>query len=128
MYQVDWDPETGGVLLKESISTGIGKEVRPVFYEELDLFGFDKHWSYPHSRNPLLWAVGRRYFYRGIEVAQAKGGNIFEAPEIILTEEGKALDSLDPIDMNNVVEKNLEALYVIENEALDFIEHVYNCL
>ena len=41
MHNVIWDVETGGILLIDSISNGIGQEIRPVFYEELELLGFN---------------------------------------------------------------------------------------
>ena len=46
MYNYEWDIETGGYILTTKVS-GITKELRPVFYEELDLLGFNEYWSYP---------------------------------------------------------------------------------
>jgi phosphoadenosine phosphosulfate reductase len=66
MHKVIWDPETGGVLLTREIPEQ-GSAVnppRPVFYEELDLLGFDRYWEYPTCEEPLLWAIDRRYFYK----------------------------------------------------------------
>ncbi len=76
--------------MKEDLtSVGISDEEeivppRPVFHEELDLLGFDNYWNYEKSKAPLLWSVGRRYYYKGEWVAEARGGNIYEKPEIIL--------------------------------------------
>jgi len=75
LYKVTWDTETNGVLLADNIPSS--QEIippRPVFYEELDLLGLDKFWSYPKSPEPLLWAIGRRYYYKGELVAEARGG------------------------------------------------------
>jgi len=52
-----------GILLTDKTNDEIINPPRPVFYEELDLLGFDRYWSYPRSREPLLWAIGRRYYY-----------------------------------------------------------------
>lgn len=125
MYKVIWDSEINGVILTDK-STEINNLIlpRPVFFEELDLLEFNKFWEYPRTRNPLLWANGRRYYYKGQWVAEAKGGNIFEAPQIIITENGKDL-VLKPINIDLVVKKNQEALRVLENEAMDFVEHTY---
>ncbi|MGC8889207.1 MAG: phosphoadenosine phosphosulfate reductase family protein, partial [bacterium] len=73
MYKVTWDIETNGVLLADNITSA--QEIippRPVFYEELDLLGFNKFWSYPNVEEPLLWAIGRRYYYKGEWVAETK--------------------------------------------------------
>ena len=120
MYNVKWDPEINGILLSDD---GEIVPPRPVFYEELDLLGFDKYWNYPKSKNPLLWANGRKYFYKGVLVAIAKGGNALELPEINL-EEGHEDLKLEEIDINEVVNRNKDALYVLENIAIDFIDEV----
>ena len=94
-----------------------------VFYEELDLLGFDKYWDYPKCRNPLLWAIGRRYFYKGEFVAIAKGGDALNLPEIKFESNYEHLE-LDEIDIDEVIKRNKDALFVLENEAIDFIDQV----
>ncbi len=125
MYKVIWDTETNGVLLKDNVDSFNNILLpRPVFFEELDLLGFNNHWEYPKTETPLLWANGRSYYYKGEKVAEAKGGNIFEPPQIIIEEKAKGL-SLEPVNVKLMLEKNLEALRVLENEAMDFVEHTY---
>jgi len=125
MYKVIWDKDSNSILLVDNDnSSKIKAPPRPVFFEELDLLDFNKFWDYPKAQEPLLWAIGRRYYYKGELVAEAKGGNIFEPPEIVLTEKGQNL-KLEPIGINKVIERNKKALFVLENEALDFIEHTY---
>ena len=41
MYNYEWDIETGGYILTTKVS-GVTKELRPVFFEELDLLGFTR--------------------------------------------------------------------------------------
>ena len=123
MYKIKWDKENNIVLLDDSVEQEIPSP-RPVFFEELDLLGFDKYWNYPKSENPLLWSIGRRYYYKGELVAEAQGGNIFEAPKIKITEKGKNL-VLEPIDINLLIENNEDALKTLESEAIDFINNVY---
>lgn len=124
MYKIKWDKSLNGILLIASEDEpSIITSPRPVFYEELDLLGFNKFWDYPKSQEPLLWAVGRKYYYKGKLVAEAKGGNIFTTPKIVFTETQHL--SLEPINIKKIVEKNREALFMLENEALDFIEHTY---
>jgi len=124
MFKIKWDEEINGILLTDKTDNEVINSARPVFYEELDLLGFNKYWSYPKSREPLLWAIRRRYYYKGIMVAEAKGGNIFEEPEIIINEGGKNL-ILEPVDVGLMVAKNEEVLFTLENEAMDFVEHTY---
>ncbi len=123
MYNIMWDKELNGILLINNDSDI--NPPRPVFFEELDLLGFEKFWEYPKSKEPLLWAIGRNYYYKGYLVAKAKGGNLFESPEIKIMASGLNL-KLDPIDIKKVIEKNKDALFVLENETMDFIEHTYN--
>ena len=59
MYKITWDKETGGVLLHSRIVDGtLGISPRPVFWEELDLLKLNElGWKYPHTEEPLLWAI-----------------------------------------------------------------------
>ncbi len=118
-----WDKENNGVILVNSSENEIIPP-RPVFYEELDLLGFDSLWKYPKTEEPLLWNIGRKYYYQGEMVAEVKGGGIFETPTIKLADRGEDL-VLEPIDMNLLIERNKKALEVLENEAIDFIEDTY---
>lgn len=72
----------------------------------------------------MLWALDRRYVYNGEVVAEAKGGNIFDNPEITISSLGQGL-SLKPIDINKVIEKNRKLLFLLEQEAIEFIEQTY---
>ena len=45
MYAYEWDASTGGYVLTPMPLT-FSKEPRPVYYKELDILGFDKHWIY----------------------------------------------------------------------------------
>ena len=116
MYKVKWDSKINGILFDDKINDK--EEIvppRPVFYEELDLLGFNKYWSYPKKKEPLLWAIGRRYYNKGVFVAEAKGGNIYESHELIVEQEL----ALEPIDVKLLIEKNEDALFIVENEAID---------
>jgi phosphoadenosine phosphosulfate reductase len=127
MFRIIWDKDINGVLLT---TNGNGEALnvspRPVFHEELNLLGFDKNcnWKYPESNEPLLWATDRRYFYKGVLVAEVKGGNLFDDPKIEITEAGEGL-KLKPIDIQKVVEKNQKLLFLLEQEAIEFIEQTY---
>lgn len=122
MYNITWDKINNGILLTEH-NADIDPP-RPVFFEELDLLGFDKYWKYPKSKEPLLWAIRRNYYYKGQLVARTKGGNLLESPQILIKKNGENLE-LEPINIEKVLKKNQESLFVLENETLDFIEHTH---
>ena len=129
MYKITWDKETGGVLLHTRIVEGtLGVSPRPVFYEELDLLGLDKFgWKYPHSEEPLLWAVNKQYWYRGELMFEAKGANIYDAATVVFAD-GKAgiKINLKPVDMAKMLKRNRENLFTLEREAIEFIYETYN--
>ncbi|MDY6330103.1 MAG: phosphoadenosine phosphosulfate reductase family protein [Fibrobacter sp.] len=124
MYSYTWDEETGGLLLNTT-PLEFSKEPRPVYYRELDLLGFDKHWNYPKNDDaPIMWAEHTKYFYRGKLVAQTKGGSLYHAPEIILLEEPESNGGeLKSVDVDAMVEKNRELLGLLTQET---IKKVYN--
>lgn len=127
MFRIIWDKDINGVLLTTNGNgDALNVSPRPVFHEELNLLGFNKNWNwkYPESNEPLLWALDRRYFYEGELVAEVKGGNIFDDPKIEISEAGKEL-RLKPINIQNVVEKNQKLLFLLEQEAIEFIEQTY---
>lgn len=70
-----------------------------------------------------MWAVNRRYFYKGKHVATAKKGDALNLPKIVI-EEGYENLTLDEIDIDEVVRRNSKQLFVLENEVIDFIEDV----
>ncbi len=126
MFKVIWDTEYNGVQLTIS-SKGAALNVapRPVFWEELDLLGLNKMgWIYPHVDEPLLWACDRRYFYKGECVLEVKGGNVFDAPTVI-RQEGFENIILQPVDMDRLRSCNEDTMFIIEHEAMDFINQTY---
>lgn len=126
MFKVIWDPEYNGIQLTiSSKGDSLNVPPRPVFWEELDLLGLNKRgWIYPHVEEPLMWACDRRYFYKGQLVLEAKGGNIFDDPEIILQEGFETL-TLKPVDMERLRSRNEDTMFIIEHEAMDFINQTY---
>jgi len=122
MYNYEWDPETRGYLLVP-FQSGFQNEVRPVFYEELELLGFSKYWKYPKTDLPLLWAEGvRRYVYNGEVVAVAQGGGFFSEPQI----DFRVKDlSIEPVDIDRMVEKNKGIMSLLVQKALEFIYNTH---
>lgn len=124
MYSYDWDPETGGFLLKSS-PLKFSKEPRPVYYKELDILGFDKYWNYEKKDDfPYMWAESNNYIYRGKRVAKTKGGSVYTAPELILFEEPEPNDEpLHFVDIPAMVAKNQKIIDIL---AQDTIKKIYN--
>ncbi|MFZ5515371.1 MAG: phosphoadenosine phosphosulfate reductase family protein [Candidatus Zhuqueibacterota bacterium] len=120
MFKQTWDYENNGIILSNTISDEQSiVSPRPVFFEELDLLGFGDHWKYPKCEEPLLWSIGRRYYYEGAFVAEANGGNIYEKPMLNILQKL----TLEPINIEILIENNLEILKVLEGEAIDFIQN-----
>ena len=126
MFKVIWDPAYNGVrLTMSSKGDALNVSPRPVFWEELDLLGLNKRgWIYPHVEEPLMWACDRRYFYKGQFVLDVKGGNVFDAPEVI-QQEGFEILTLQPVDMERLRSRNEDTMFIIEHEAMDFINQTY---
>ena len=126
MYKVEWDRETGGVLLSSRVTKEtLGISPRPVFHEELDLIGLDKlGWTYPHCEEPLLWAVNKQYWYRGTLLFEAKGANIYDAPTLVMAD-GVEPMALEPVDVELMLAKNADLMFLVESEAKEFIRDTY---
>lgn len=126
MYSYTWDIETGGLLLNSS-PLAFSKEPRPVYYEELDILGFDQIWNYEkNDAYPYMWAESNNYFYRGRLVAKTKGGSLYTAPEIILVEDPEPDDQpLRFVDIAAMVDKNRNLLEILAQDAIKRIFNTY---
>lgn len=124
MYSYEWDVSTGGILLNTT-PLAFSKEPRPVYYEELDILGFDQFWNYEKNNTyPYMWAESNNYYYRGRLVAKTKGGAIYSKPEIIIVDEPEKNDApLRFIDVPAMVEKNRD---IIESLSQETIKAIYN--
>ncbi len=131
MYAYTHDAQTGGLLLNNSTSI-FSKEPRPVYYRELDILGFDKHYNYvKQDELPYMWAEANCYWYRGLKVAKTKGGTLYTAPELefILDANNERIlpdgETLLSVDIATMVEKNRELLEVIEQVTVKRIFDAY---
>ena len=126
MRKIEWDKESRGVILTSKITKEtLGISPRPVWFEELDLLGLDKlGYNYPKVEAPLMWAVNKQYFYNGELMFEAKGANIYDAPSIIF-QPGKESAEIEPVNMELMLQRNKDEMFLIENEALEFIRDTY---
>lgn len=124
MYTYEWDPETGGYILNNA-PLALSKEPRPVYYQELDILGFDQFWKYEKCDFfPYMWAEANNYIYRGRLVARTKGGSVYQKPELIMVEDPEPEgESLRFVDIPAMVEKNRE---IMESLAQETIKKIYN--
>ena len=125
MFKIIWDKHNTVRLTMSSSGEALNEPPRPVFFEELDILGMDdRGWVYPSSPDPLMWACNRRYFYDGQLVMEVKGGNIFDAPTIQIVPGFENLH-LCPVDMSYLRKRNEDSLFLIEHEAMDFINDTF---
>ena len=126
MFKIVWDKLNNGVRLTLAPPSGEALNVapRPVFWEELDFLGLDKFgWTYPHSEAPLLWACDRRYFYKGELVLEVSGGDLFENHSLSYISPQNI--ALSPIDIGSLQAANEDSLFLLEHEAMEFIDTEY---
>lgn len=122
MYGYEWTGQNG--IYRLSVNSKIEKEIRPVFKEELDYFGFNEHWTYPDTDAPLLWAEGiRRYILNGTCVAEAMGGGFYTKPTIKIYTEGL---NLEPIDVDALWKENERLMLGLEKTSMDFIRKTHD--
>ena len=130
MYSYTFDPTTGGIILN-STPTNFSKEPRPVYAQEMDILGFDEYWNYEKQNDrPYMWAEANAYWYRGIQVAKTKGGNLYTAPELlpVRDESGDVLCSdakLEPIDIEAMCEANRDLMTIVEESTVKKIVKEY---
>ena len=126
MSKIEWDKKTGGVVLKRHVTKlTLSVSPRPVFFEELDLLHLKENgWSYPECKEPLLWACNKVYYYRGEQVFEAKGANVYDAPTVVFVE-GKEKMKLKPMDVEGMLKRNQDEMFLIESEAIEFIRDTY---
>ncbi|MGI6684595.1 MAG: phosphoadenosine phosphosulfate reductase family protein [Bacillota bacterium] len=125
MYKVQWTE--GGNLIRIGTDINDQNEIvppRPVFTDELRMFGFDAVTSLPKSNVPVCWAIDKKYFYNGINIAVAKGGNIYVDPDIEFLENNIPAKMV-PIDIERLLKTNAESIFSLENEAIDFIKNSF---
>lgn len=125
MFKVKWDIQNNGVILSDNITDAEAIPApRPVFLQELQILEVDKHYRLPNTDKPICWNVDARYYYKGQPFFERRGAGIYSKPTINYNE-GFTFSSLEPIDIDKVIEINREAIETIENEAMDFIMGCY---
>lgn len=122
MYGYRWTGENG--IWRLVPDAKVIKEIRPVFSEELDYFGFNAHWRYPQTDAPLLWAEGiRRYVVDGEVVAEAIGGGFYTKPTMNVKKKGL---TLKPIKVGHLWKENESLMRGLEDASVGLIRRVHD--
>ena len=133
MYSYTFDPLTGGIILN-STPTLFSKEPRPVYAEELDILGFDQYWEYDRQDEvPYMWAESNVYWYRGVKIAEIKGGDLHTKPELkpVRDENGnlpfgkEGGEKLLPIDIEAMIRANTDLMTIVVNSTVKKIVKEY---
>lgn len=133
MYSYTFDIQTGGILLN-STPTNFSKEPRPVYAQEMDILGFDQYWEYEKQNDvPYMWAESNLYWYRGVQIAKIKGGDLYTKPELqpAVNENGiipfnkESGCVLEKIDIPAMCKANAELMQVIEDSTVKRIVKAY---
>ncbi len=127
MFKIQWDKETGGVVLGVlATKDTLNISPRPVFFEELNLLGLKElGWEYPECSEPLMWACNKEYYYRGEKFFEARGANIYDKATIEFVT-GKEKQNLQPIDVKTMLDRTREQMFLCESEAIEFIRDTYD--
>lgn len=133
MYSYTFDIQTGGIVLN-STPTNFSKEPRPVYAQEMDILGFDKYWEYERQNDvPYMWAESNLYWYRGVQIAKIKGGDLYTKPELQPTVNENGIVPfnkesgciLEKIDIPAMCDANAELMQVIEDSTVKRIVKAY---
>ncbi len=132
MYGYSFDPETGGLVLNDTIGQ-TSLEPRPVYAPEMDLLGFDAYWKYGRQSDvPILWAEAENYTYRGKRIARTKGGKLNERPvldPVVDKVTGEQVlpdgETLLPVDLPAMNAKNAGLLTALKQAMEIRIHDVY---
>ncbi len=133
MYSYTFDSVTGGIVLN-STPTNFSKEPRPVYATELNVLGFDQFWDYDNQDEiPYMWAESNVYWYKGVQIAKLKGGDLYTKPELQPVRNESGLipfgktegNKLVPIDIKAMCKANADLLTVIEDSTVRKIVKEY---
>ena len=123
MYHYEWDRKTRGYKLTTRQGKFVATEVRPVYVEELELLGFDKHFTIdPAEKRPYMWAKNNVYIYNGEEVAKLHKTQLGKPLNIeFLTKPKK----LQPVDVESMVKVNDRIMRLLVADTLKKIKGMY---
>ena len=79
-----------------------------------------------------MWAESNIYWYRGVQIAKTKGGDLYTAPELIISDDANETNPywkkgtrLIPVDIDAMCKENEDLLTVIEDSTVKKIVKEY---
>jgi len=126
MYDFEWHPKSRAYRLLTKTGKFVASEIRPVYAQELTLYGADSIFDFNREEDlPLLWGKHNSYIYKGKEVAKIKRDNngTFYVERI---DEGPAKIKLEPIDLAIWIEINSKIMDALVSDTLKRIKEMYD--
>lgn len=125
MYDFEWHLKSRAYKLLTKTGKFVASEIRPVYAQELLLFGGERFLDFdPSERLPLLWGKHNSYIYKGEEVAKvvrdANGSFSLTAAE-----EGKRI-RLAPVDVATWLSVNAKIMESLVADTLKRIKEMYD--
>lgn len=126
MYKVKWDAQNNGIILSDNIPDEEAIPApRPVYLQELQILEIQKKYKLPKTNKPICWNIDARYYYKGQPFFERRGAGIYSKPTVVYNSDF-AFTTLEPVDIDKLLENNREAIETVENEAMDFIFGCYD--
>lgn len=126
MYKVKWDAQNNGIILSDNINDEEAIPApRPVYLQELQILETQKKYKLPKTDKPICWNIDARYYYKGQPFFERRGAGIYSKP-IVVYNDSFTFTTLEPVDIDKLLENNREAIETVENEAMDFILGCYD--
>ena len=125
MYDFEWHAKSRAYKLLTKTGKFVASEIRPVYAQELVLFGADKVFDFdPNERQPLLWGKQSSYIYKGKEVAKIvrDENGVFAVSPV---EDGKKIE-LEPVDVDQWLSINAKIMDALVADTLKRIKEMYD--
>ena len=124
-FKVKWNVQNNGIILSDNITDDEAIPApRPVYLQELQMLEVNKKYRMPKTDLPICWNIDARYYYKGQPFFERRGAGIYSKPDVIYNSDF-TFSTLEPVDVDKMLEINREAIETMENEAMDFIMGCY---
>lgn len=125
MYDFEWHPKSRAYKLLTKTGKFVASEIRPVYAQELLLFGAERFFDFdPNEKLPLLWGKHNSYVYKGKEIAKVvrDGTGAFTVTPV----EGGRRIRLVPVDVAAWLSVNAKVMDSLVADTLKRIKEIYD--